>query len=46
MLNAILAALILSQQPASQPAGDAVIIRGEDVMVRQAPPQSVRSASG
>ena len=40
MLNAILAALILSQQPASPPAGDAIIIRGEDVMVRQAPPHN------
>ena len=45
MLNAILAALILTQQPASPPAGDAVIIRGEDVMVRQAPPHNGQGMS-
>ena len=40
MLNAILAALVLTQQPASPPAGDVVIVRGRDVMVRQAPPHN------
>ena len=40
MLNAIFAVLILGQQPASPPAGDAVIVRGQDVMVRQAPPHN------
>ena len=45
MLTMILAVLTLGQEPASPPAGTAVIVRGEDVRVSQPPPHGGRGMS-
>ena len=45
MLTVILAAVALVQEPASPPAGTAVIVRGEDVRVSQPPPHNGRGMS-